>query len=245
MPVETIKKLWKLMLDFLYPPVCLVCGEPADFVICRNCAASLSTRNTGYCPVCERPLDKSQIACEKHRTEGIDFVRPLAEFDPVHRELIHAFKYDAIVDLGEFFGREIGKTIASEPRFENYEYLIPVPLHRERFRERTYNQAEILARYASKVSGKPVITDLVIRTRHTKSQTKLSPTQRRENVRGAFAVTRPEEVRGKSFIIVDDVVTTGATTGEIARTLIKHGARRVCAVCIAHPQHHESKMFGI
>lgn len=199
-----------------------------------------------YCPVCEGPIAAEQSTCPRNHPKGpVDFVRPLAEFDPQHRQLIHAFKYDGLVDIGKFFGEKIGKIVKSEAHFEDYDFFIPVPLHKNRFRERTYNQAEILAKRASDISGKPVITDLVIRTRHTKSQTKLSPAERRENVRGAFAVTRPQDVRGKSFIIVDDVVTTGATTGEIAKTLLKHGARRVCAVCIAHPQHHESKMFGI
>jgi len=147
--------------------------------------------------------------------------------------------------VGKFFGEKIGNLIIDEQHFADYDVFIPVPLHKNRHRERRYNQAEILARSASQTCNKPVLTDVVKRVKHTKSQTKLSPAERIKNVNGAFAVINSEKISQKNIILVDDVVTTGATTNEIAKMLSYNGAGKICVVCIAHPAPKESKNFGI
>ena len=216
-------------------------------MICDECEKSLSTMDFGYCPVCEAPIsaDMSKCSAKHSHSSPIDFVRPIAEFDEQHRQLIHSFKYDGIVDVGRIFGEKIGKIITKESHFAEYDIFIPVPLHKKRHQERRYNQAEILAKAASNICGKPVITDAVSRIVDTRSQTKLSPSQRRKNVAGAFKIINRDKIAGKNIIIVDDVVTTGATTEEIAKILKISGAKNICAVCIAHPEHKDSKKWGI
>ncbi|MCD6595917.1 ComF family protein [bacterium] len=203
--------------------------------------------DAGYCPVCNASISADMTKCTvKHNDKNfINFIRPLAKFDSQHKQLIHLFKYNGIVDIGKFFGAKIGEIIARERHFKHYDIFIPVPLHKKRHRERRYNQAKVLADSASKICGKPVAENIIKRIVHTQSQTKLSPSQRRKNVAGAFEVVNRDKITGKNVIIIDDVVTTGATTEEIARILKLSGAKNICTVCIAHPESKDSKKFGI
>ncbi len=248
MPLEFLKNIWHDFLDFVFPPQCQLCGKPSQSVLCSDCASSLELLNDGYCLVCNGAISADESKCNrKHRGNGnyIDFVRPLAPFDSPHRQLIHLLKYSGVTDIADFFGEQIGDLVESERHFLQYDAFIPVPLHKNRHKERRYNQAELIANAASKKSAKPVLTDVVRRVKQTKSQTKLSASERKINVSGAFAVEKPDEVYGRSFIIIDDVVTTGATTNEIAKELHKAGAKRICAICIAHPQNDESNKYRI
>ncbi|RKZ25710.1 hypothetical protein DRQ26_05490 [bacterium] len=246
--IDLLKTIWRDFIDFLFPPSCQLCGKFSEKVVCDECANSLETLDAGYCPVCERKIPADIKLCPGGHHDGdnyIDFVRPLAPFDSPHRELIHLLKYSGVVDVAKFFGEKIGEIVRNELHFSDYDAFIPVPLHKNRHRERRYNQAELIAEAASKRAKLPVLKDVVVRVRHTKSQTKLGANERRANVRGAFAVVKPDEVAGRSFIVVDDVVTTGATTSEIAKELRKAGAKNVCAICIAHPTRDESKRYSI
>ncbi len=245
--VEILRELWHDLLDFLFPPTCLLCGRPSDDALCEVCAASLEVLDAGFCPVCEAPISADQRRCpEDHgkRQCPVDFVRPLAPFDQKHRRLIHMLKYYGASDVARLFGRRLGELILREQHFQGFEGLVPVPLHEKRLRERRYNQAELLAQAASEVCGLPVLP-VAKRIKNTQSQTKLSARQRRENVRGAFRIDDVGAVSGRMLVVVDDVVTTGATTGELARALLEAGAKSVCAICIAHPPLHESRAFGI
>lgn len=226
---EIWSEFWHNFLDFFFPPLCQLCGKPSEQIVCAECESSLAILQAGYIP----------------KGLSLEFVRPLAPFDSAHRRLIHLMKYSGVVDIADFFGNRIGTTLLNEDEIGEFDLLIPVPLHRHRHRERTYNQAELLARSAARASNFPIAADAVVRVKNTKSQTTLSAIDREINVKGAFVIQKPETVRNKAVIIVDDVVTTGATTNEIAKLLLTAGAKRVCAVCIAHPEHHESRQYGI
>jgi ComF family protein len=114
------------------------------------------------------------------------------------------------------------------------EVLVPVPLHTRRLKERGFNQAVLLAQAFPE---KPLARETLVRVRHTPPQTGLNPKERRENVRKAFAVPRPEEVKGKTILLVDDVYTTGATVRECAKVLLKAGAREVNVLTVARVRH--------
>lgn len=111
--------------------------------------------------------------------------------------------------------------------------MIPVPLHRARHRERGFNQSEILSEGIARVAGLALAKDILKRKKHTKDQTYLNAQQRTENVRGAFVVTRPERVDGRKIVLVDDVMTTGATLNECARMLQEAGATMIFAATLA------------
>jgi len=179
------------------------------------------------CPVCrrvERP-----------------FVRAVAygSYDGGLRELIHLLKYNGVRPAAGVLGQMLAEAIAGlEREFGAEEILvIPVPLYKGRRRQRGFNQAELIARAALKActTGERLLlaTDTLVRTRATQSQIGLTSHQRRENMRGAFAVARAAEVTGREIVLVDDVYTTGTTATECARVLCKAGAAKVWVATVA------------
>lgn len=164
------------------------------------------------------------VSCFLFQTEG------------VIQLLAHAMKYEGFEQLGVWLGRELGKRIQESNI--RADYLIPIPLHRRKFRERGYNQAEIIARGVSDITQIPVRVDLVQRCRFTETQTKLNLEQRQKNVEDAFELVRVNEnvLSGKVFLLVDDVITTGATLSSCAGELVAGGASKVIAASLALAQ---------
>lgn len=156
------------------------------------------------------------------------------------RELIHLLKYEQVRPSASVLGRMLGEAMAMlKPLFSQVSPLvIPVPLHAAKMRQRGFNQSELIARAALKAPALAGIslalpTSVLERARATVSQTGLTRHQRRENIRGAFRVLRPEEVAGRDVLLVDDVFTTGTTVSECARVLRKAGAQRVWVATVA------------
>ena len=160
-------------------------------------------------------------------------VRSLGLFDDHYQKLIHAFKYQAKTSLGKRLGRILAEKLREDGILPGFDCLIPVPLHPARKRERGFNQSELLADELSEVTHLPELKQLLKRIRNTKDQTKLTPEQRIENVKGAFALIDYDRIEGKKVILVDDVMTTGATLKECAKVLTKAGAKRVMGATIA------------
>jgi ComF family protein len=154
------------------------------------------------------------------------------------RELIHLLKYDHVRPAAALLGRMLAEVIAGlAEAFDGPLVVIPVPLHRSKLRQRGFNQSEAIARAALKLHPaaldvRPNVSALV-RCKNTDSQTGLTPAQRRENMRGAFAVVRPDDVCGRDVLLIDDVMTTGTTASECARVLRRAGATRVFVATVA------------
>ncbi len=155
------------------------------------------------------------------------------------RELIHLLKYGGVRPAANVLGRMLAEAIATlEPEFPaGSMVLVPVPLHRAKLRQRGFNQAELIARAAIKISPMRdrlhLCAGVLERTRETASQIGLTSHQRRENLRGAFAVAQRELVKGREVLLVDDVYTTGATVSECARVLRRAGATKVWVATVA------------
>lgn len=160
-------------------------------------------------------------------------MRALGTFDDYFQKLIHGFKYQQKSSLGKRLGKALGEKLKEDKIAEKFDCLVPVPLHSARKRDRGFNQSEILALEMSEATNLPVLKKLLKRTKNTKDQTKLTPEERIENVKGAFALKDPEIVAGTRVILVDDVMTTGATLGECASVLLEAGAERVIGATIA------------
>jgi ComF family protein len=152
------------------------------------------------------------------------------------REMVHLLKYAGVLPAAKVLGRMVGEAIAVlEPVFGDGTILaVPVPLHKAKRRQRGFNQAELIARAALKLheefqnAGRfQLASHILLRQRDTESQIGMTNHQRRENLRGAFAVARAEEVNDKEVLLVDDVLTTGATAAECARVLLRAGASKV------------------
>jgi len=214
---------------------------------------------SGLCSICgERLISPFAFSAEGHSAEGPSsecsearcglcrrleppYVKATAygSYESGLRELIHLLKYNQVRPAANILGRMLAEAVEDlQPLFGDTELLVvPVPLHFTKLRQRGFNQSELIARAALKV--KPSVgrfqlsATLLERRRETKSQIGLSRHQRRENIRGAFVVTRPGEMARHEVLLVDDVFTTGTTVSECARILRRAGASKVYVATVA------------
>ena len=217
--------LWALV-DFVYPNACLVCGrglgDPAE----RVCGACLSR-------IAAKATQLGSLAAADPYGKEIHYLA-VWEYEEPLPTLIHALKYGGMWKLAPQLSREMARQIRAHERFAAADSLVPVPLHRLRRRERGFNQSEKLAEGISKVTGQALFPALE-RARYTRTQTTLSAEERRNNVEGAFRVRKGVAACGRSVLLVDDVLTTGATVRECARVLWQAGAAEVSVVVAARP----------
>jgi ComF family protein len=160
----------------------------------------------------------------------IDKIYILFKFEDHVRQLIHLYKYNRYLSLAKYFADEIIKTFPLLIK-NSYHYIIPVPLHHARLRERGYNQSYLFAEHLSACLQIPILDHALIRTRNTPSQTKLSEDQRRKNVLHAFKCRH--SLKGKSILLVDDIITTGNTLNECTNVLKSAGVIGVDLLTIA------------
>lgn len=208
----------------LYPPVCALCGGAGDGLdLCAGCRRELP-RFGAACRVCAQPLGGGADLCGRCLRRPPPVTRTAAAFaytTPLDR-LILDLKFHRRLHLAPLLGALMAEHLAAQ---ERPQVLLPVPLHPARLRERGYNQALELARPLSRRLGLPIDLALCRRVRATAQQATLTARERRRNLRGAFAVTRRPEYA--HVVLVDDVVTTGATVFELARMLRAAGVARV------------------
>lgn len=240
-----IRKLVSRTLDLLYPPVCAVCQDVlADGrSLCIPCDLDLPRLQEPFCQKCGEAfpgqIDRT-FTCPNCSTLkfAFEFARAGMVRDERTLEMIHRLKYGRELYLANELGRLASDAFAdprlAEPLSERWP-LVPVPLHRARFQQRHFNQAEEISRYLARWTGMPVLKALR-RVRSTGHQTELSRSQRLENLRGAFSITRAGKLRAATnpggIIIVDDVFTTGSTVDECAKVLRKAGFRKIAVVTV-------------
>lgn len=225
-----MQEIKRSLLDLLFPPRCVTCRERGS-LLCAKCRAEFELIEPPLCPHCGRPRPDSRLCpiCQRDPLQ-IDGVRSVAYFDGTLREVIHHFKYYNVQDLAIPLGRLMGQYWEKNPL--PAEIIVPVPLHKDRLRERGYNQAALLARELGKSIGLPVSENGLERVRATRLQVDLSAQERKENVRDAFRCSNAE-LRGKRVLLVDDVCTTGATLEACSIALRQAGACSVWALTLA------------
>ena len=211
----------------------------------------------GTCSVCgERLLsphafmaDQDEPRCGLCRRLEPPFSQAVAygSYDGGLRELIHLLKYEQVRPAAGALGRMLAEAVARLESFwgEPPVAVVPVPLHARKLRQRGFNQSELIVREALKIvsrSGRLGLHAGVLeRRRETQSQTGLTRHQRRENIRGAFAVVRPEQIVGREVLLVDDVFTTGTTVSECARILRRSGASKMYVATVARTLKDDAK----
>ncbi len=228
------------LLDVVYPRVCTVCGAPPDAGghLCWDCRADLPVIQLPFCSVCGDPVEgriDHDYVCSWCCSErpAYAMARSALRYRGPVRELLQALKYRGASHLrADLAGYLVACVSAQFPR-EVFDAVTGVPLHARRERERTYNQSILLARELATRLGAPLEGRCLRRDAATPTQTHLTAAQRRENVRGAFSAPDPEWVHGRRLLLVDDVMTTGATVGECARVLCRAGAASVHVVTVA------------
>jgi len=232
-----MKRFLKALLDLLLPSFCLACEKPlgpaADLLFCPDCLAGLHYIRSPLCPCCGRVYlvaaggDHHCGAClatPNHFT----WARALFLYEEPLKEVIHRFKYQGKTACLRSFAR----FAENLPKVAEADWIVPVPLHPSRLRERGFNQALLLA-HAFFPKDRRITPDLLIRSRPTEPQTCFNGAARRTNLKNAFVVKAPHRLTGKKILLVDDVFTTGTTVNECARVLKKAGADEVMVLTLA------------
>ncbi|MBO4556795.1 MAG: ComF family protein [Elusimicrobiales bacterium] len=232
-------RIGKHIANVFFPKVCLSCKKDISCLskepLCLDCLSGLEYLQKPYCERCGMPLEFSRGYCYDcdESEHALAYARSALIYNKTLQPLLHAFKYSSREDLAPFLANEMAKAYDYFPEIKDHDFLMPVPLHKKRFHVRGYNQAELLASELAKLKGFSVITGAAERAVATPTQTKLNKEERHKNVHGAFKVTRPELVKGKKILLIDDVATTLSTLDELASTLKAAGAESVCAYTLA------------
>ncbi len=218
-------------IQLLFPVTCGACGTPLEKneqTICTICLSFLPVTNFHLYndnPVMQVFLGRLNLQAattllffhKKGRTQ----------------HLLHNLKYNKRQDVGVFLGKLLGNKIYNKVPYNSIDYILPVPLHQKKMKQRTYNQSECFARGLSIVLEKPVCIDAIARSSETQTQTNKSRSERWENVSDAFSLQYKTEYEGKHFLIVDDVITTGATIEACAIALLKISNVKISVAAIA------------
>ena len=230
------------LLALLYPAVCGACAKallPNQHPFCSTCRQHLTCDPFAACPRCASTVGPYTIldgGCAACRNESYHFAsaQRLAPYDGLLREQILRMKHAAGESLAEWLGAVWAEAAEERLRALGAEVVVPVPLHWRRRWRRGYNQSEVLAEQLAGALKLPCRPRWLRRVRHTPMQTGQSATARRQNVVGAFAARPRPELRDRRILLVDDVLTTGATASEAARVLRAAGAARVDVAVLAH-----------
>jgi competence protein ComFC len=239
---HSIKGFLNSGLAFVYPEVCQLCGEargaPEESFLCRGCRASVRFITPPFCERCGLPFEgaiTNSFVCSN--CQGQEWQFSYARSAVVARdqvlEVIHRYKYQQALWFEPFLAELLVQRACPEISKSDWNWIVPVPLHPTKQREREFNQAERLARRLSSASGIPMNTGLLRRQTATRTQTLLSREERLANVRNAFVARDSACLKGERIVLVDDVFTTGATTGACAKVLRALGAGEVCVWTVA------------
>lgn len=227
-------------IGFLLPPYCLICPERVEpgGTLCARCWSRIDFITEPICPQTGRPFghDPGAGVLSVEALGGrlaYDRARAVARYQDGVLDLVHGLKYRDRLDMAQPLGRLMAR--AGAELLADADCLVPVPLYRLRQWRRRYNQSALLARWTGQVAGVPVRTDLLVRIRATRPQVGLTASQRQRNVSGAFAVRDhlAGEVTGRRIVLVDDVITTGATVDACGRCLRRAGAASVDVLALA------------
>jgi ComF family protein len=240
-----IRAAFDALTAILFPAPCRICLQPltnaSRIPICETCLSSLERIAEPMCKCCGRPFahplasQTLQPLCRLCRADlyGFSRARSFAIYNDALGAAIILLKYEAVMRLGDWFATRLAETIAQYGEGFRPDVIVPVPLHPDRLRERGYNQADLIARPLARRLGVKLRPDVLVRTRPRPPQLVLSRTERWKSVRGAYATREGVRVDKLRVLLVDDVMTTGATLDSCARALRKAGAAEVFGLTVA------------
>ncbi len=237
--IDAMRSTWEAAVGLVFPPICQVCGEeragPEEGYVCGRCwsrPGGIRFVQPPYCERCGLPFEgeiTTRFECANCRELDLAFsqARAAVVATPFLLEIIHRYKYQRALWFEPFLANLLIRQAATPIREGGWEALVPVPLFPVKRREREFNQAERLGAALAQATGLPLLTTVVRRVVPTRTQTQLNRQERADNMRGAFAPVAGEALKGRRVVLVDDVLTTGATTSACARALLKGGATEV------------------
>ncbi len=228
----------------LAPPNCHGCGtvlyerlNAFDGHVCRACAEGIPVLAANTCPLCGHPVRSAEdfqggrcAAC-RQAAPGFDRLNACFAYNGIAQQLIQQFKYQGRAYLAQTMAR-LMFTVINKDSVSVFDALVPVPLFPTRLREREFNQAQVLAECLAAETGVPVLPVLA-RTKNTRSQATLRESDRPANVQGAFRVIPDQDLDGQRLLLIDDILTTGATASEAANALKEAGAGHVAVLAFA------------
>jgi ComF family protein len=240
------------LLDFCYPGSCALCesAAPGSSPLCDSCETDLKKLACeASCGLCAMPLVDVEDPCPHCMGKGVrpyERIVRLGTFNDPLKHLIHHLKYHQRWPLAEFLADELLESERVKSLMHETDCIVPVPLHRFRQIARGYNQSEVVAKQLAKHCDIPLLRP-VVRLRNTETQTHLHSREKRlENLRDAFGLVSPKGIRGKHVVVVDDVMTTGATLQAIGRVLMEAEPASLSAVilAIADPRRRDFEVIG-
>ena len=236
----SLTKIKNLLLEILFPPLCCSCHQnlsasEKENGLCSICFSKILIHTTLFCAICRARLPENKKVCHKNSSFTLGAA---TDYEVAARNLIHALKYRKWSRLQTTAAKILipylqNLTFKKSDRFSKY-LVIPIPLHKNREQSRGFNQSKLIAEIISNQLKLPLITGVLVRVKDTKTQTDFKDwEQRTKNVSGAFQIAKPDLVKGKNLILVDDVYTSGSTINEAVQILRAAGAKKITAIVLA------------
>lgn len=232
----------KDILNFLLPPRCINCGKimTDENGVCSECFNEITFISAPYCKCCGMPFERMSNAnknmlcpdCLKKTKKYFRYSRAAIKYETISKKMILAFKFMDKTENAKVFAKWL-KIAGTDIFSEGADVLIPVPLHYKRLVTRRYNQSAILAKELSALISIPVDIKSLVKHKSTKPQVRFTSAGRRKNIKDAFSVKHPDNIKDKRVVLIDDVQTTGSTLNECAKVLLKSGAKSVDFLTIA------------
>lgn len=224
-------KLINNLLSLFYPRLCAACGDALqqnESCICLNCMLHLP----------ETQFHKEHFNPLRRVFDGrvpVEEVTALMSYKKANhtQKILHNLKYNGQKEIGAILGEHLGGQLLTEECYRGIQYILPIPLHPKKLRKRGYNQSEWIAMGLSKGMGIPYLTDVLVRTQFTETQTRKGRFARWQNVKEVFEVQNPEKIAYTHVLVCDDVLTTGATTEAAIRKLLEVEGVRVSVATLA------------
>jgi ComF family protein len=229
--------LFRSLIQFLYPAQCRHCKEnldPADgHYICKYCWEEVRFIEAPFCQTCGYPLNPLASLPEKvfscdNCPDDVKFrkARAIAYYDSVVGEAVRLLKYQDKTIMADPLADLMFNTMPRLLDVQDYDYIIPVPIHKKKMRKRGYNQMELIGRRLSTKTGIPLELRSLVKSVNTPPQRGLDAEDRQKNIKGSFEVPDRSKIEGKRILLIDDVMTTGATVSECAKVLLRDGKVR-------------------
>lgn len=227
-----MKNLLSSLLDLFYPHTCDGCGidlTRTEKILCLHCQRRLPL--TGYQYLHDNPVEKIFWG-------RVNIRHGMAAYyyrkSSLLQQLIYQFKYNSRQDIATYFGHQLGSILLQSKWLYEINSIVPVPIHPTRLQQRGYNQALVLADGIAAITGKPVTEESLFRNNYSLSQTNKGRLLRWQNVSGTFSIKHPDQLKGRHILLIDDVLTTGATVEACSQLLINAGATvSICTLAFA------------
>jgi ComF family protein len=227
---NNMNKILKTILDFIFPIECINCEQENDF-LCSTCFDKIEPRELMQCPLCNKQQINDKLCTGCKSGSALDEIIICANYDnEILQNVIHYFKYKNIRDMQTALGQIMINKLSTLP---NDLIIIPTPLHRRRKLERGFNQSALLANMIGEHFNLPVVNNVLWRKKNIQHQAELNKKQRLKNIANCFGIKNTKLIKNKNILLIDDVITTGATLNEQARLLKKNNARCIWALVIA------------